>query len=65
MQPDTAQEVKNGTPFSDRTDLRKCDETQGNNNTRALSTKIVFFGSKKIEKNRKEAKKRTDKKELM
>ena len=69
MQPDTAQQVKKGTPFNDRTDLRKwthqCDETQGNNNTRALSTKIVFFGSKKIEKKRKEAKKRTDKKELM
>ena len=36
-----------------RTDLGKrthqCDETQGNNSTQALSTKIVYFGCKKID----------------
>ena len=45
----------------------QCDETQGNNRTQsqALSTKVVFFGCKKIgNKTKKEAKKRTDK-ELM
>ena len=54
-----------------RTDLAKCthqcDETQENNSTRELSTKIVFLGSKKIDRQRKkkEAQKRTNKKELM
>ena len=54
-----------------RTDLGKCtyqcDETQENNSTRELSTKNLFFGSKKIDRQRKkkEAQKRTDKKELM
>ena len=44
----------------------QCDETQGNNGTQALSTKIVFFGCKKRDRQqKKEAKKRTDKKELM
>ena len=37
-----------------RTDLGKCThqchETRGNNSTRALSTKIVFFMCKKIDK---------------
>ena len=36
-----------------RTDLGKCahqyDKKQANNSTRALSTKIVFFGCKKID----------------
>ena len=43
------------------------DETQENNSTQALSTKIVFFGCKKRERQqkKKEAKKRTDKKEMM
>ena len=54
-----------------RTHLRKwthqCDETQGNNSTQVFLTKIVFFGCKKRDSQRKkkEAKKRTDKKELM
>ena len=58
-----------------RTDLGKCThqcyEKQGNNNTRALSTKkffeIVFFGCKKIDRQpkKKEVKKRIDKKELI
>ena len=41
----------------------QCDETQGNNSAQALSTKIVFFGCKKIERRqkKKEAMKRTDK----
>ena len=47
-----------------RTDVRKCthqcDETQENNSTRALSTKIVFFECQKRDK-MKEAKKRTNK----
>ena len=45
---------KNRTePGQNRTHLGKCthqyDETQGNNDTRALSTKFVFFGCKKID----------------
>ena len=31
----------------------QCDETQGNNSTQALSTKIVFFACKKITENKK------------
>ena len=52
-----------------RTDLGKCtrqyDETQGNKNTQALSTKTVFFGCKKKtarQQKKKEAKKKIDKK---
>ena len=51
----------------DRTDLvngtHQRDETQGNNSTQALSTKVVFFRCKKIatQQKEKEAKKRTDK----
>ena len=41
-----------------RTDLGKrthqCDEAQGNNSTRALSTKTVFFWCKKIDKKKKD-----------
>ena len=39
-----------------RTDREKCthqyDETQGNNNTQALSIKFVFFGCKTIDNKR-------------
>ena len=44
----------------------QCDETQGNNSAQALSTKMVFFGCKKRDRQqkKKETKKRTDK-ELM
>lgn len=49
-----------------RTDLGKCDEKQENNSTQALSTNIAFFGCKKRdEQQKKEAKKRTNKKELV
>ena len=47
-----------------KTDLGKythqCDKTQGNNSTQVLSTKIVFFGCKKRDRQqkKKEAKKR-------
>ena len=30
--------------------IHRCDETEGNSNTRALSTKRVFFGCKKVER---------------
>ena len=57
--------------WQNRTGLGKCthqcDETQGSNSTQALSTKSVFFGCKKRDRRqkKKEAKNRTDKKELM
>ena len=53
-----------------RTDPGKCtplrDETPGNNSTQARSTKIVFFGCRKIDRQekKKEAKQRTER-ELM
>ena len=52
--------------WQNRTDLGKCthqyDETQGNNDTWALSTKTLFFRYKKIDnkKKKKAAKKNTD-----
>ena len=54
-----------------RTDLGKCthqcDETQRNNSIQALSTKIVLSGCKKWDgqQKKKEAKKRTEKKERL
>ena len=50
-----------------RTDLEKfthqCDETQGNSSTQALSTKVVFFGCKKKDRQQKRKEtKRGDKK---
>ena len=38
----------------------QCDETQGNSSARALSTKIVFFGCKKIDNNNKKGIKEED-----
>ena len=67
--------MRNESPAAsevDKIDLRKCTiqchETQANDSTQALSTKTVCFGCKKIDiqtTKEEEAKKRTDKKELM
>ena len=42
----------------------QCDKTQGNNSTQALSTKIVFFGCNKIDRQEiKEGHKEEDREE--
>ena len=53
--------------WQNRTHLGKCthqyDEKQGNNNTQALLTNIVFFGCKKIDNKRRRKYKEEDRQE--
>ena len=50
-----------------RTDVEKCthqcDETQGNNSTQALLTKLFFFGCKKRDTTKEEGSKQEDRQE--
>ena len=60
VDPNTKMAKKNAIYYI--TDLGKCThqchETQGNNSTEVLSTKIVFFGCKNIDNKRRGKKRR-------